>query len=96
MSDHHPTPVERVETAASDCARYARMMGAGLLVVAVLLIASLVLYRNLDRHVDNLEDEVTVLQEDNAEMRRVLVFVDRLLCDRLPNEAECQQEEPNP
>jgi len=72
------------------------MMGAGLFVLAILVVALLVLHRNVDKHVDNLEDEVSVLQEDNAEMRRVLVFVDRLLCERLPDEAECQREDVSP
>lgn len=72
-------------------ARWVRLMGALLFVVLVAVSANLWALRTVNHHVDQLEVEVTVLREDNADMRRVLTFVDRLLCDRLPESPECQE-----
>jgi hypothetical protein len=71
-------------------ARWVRWIGALLFVVLVALGWTLWVLRSVDGHVDTLETEVTELQDDNAEMRRVLAFVDRLICDRLPDSPECQ------
>ena len=91
------TEGERVQQAAtelrSEGSRWLRWIGALLFVVLIALFATLWTLRSVDAHVDKLEVEVEVLRTDNEEMRAVLQFVDRLLCDRLPDEAECQPEE---